>query len=42
MEGVNQKLDRIQKDVNNLVELYDFAEKIYSYENLREGNSVSY
>lgn len=40
MEGVNQKVDRINGDVQNLIELYDFAEKLYPYENLREEQSV--
>jgi hypothetical protein len=36
MEGLNQKLDRIAGDVNQLIELYDFAEKLYPYQNIRE------
>ena len=41
MEGLNHKLDRIEGDLQGLVELYDFAEKLYPYDNLREGNSVT-
>ena len=41
MEGVNQKVDRISGDVQNLLSLYDFAEKLYPYSNLREGDSLN-
>lgn len=32
MEGLDQKLDRVATDVNRLIELYDYAEKLYPYE----------
>lgn len=41
MEGVNSKVDKIRGDVSNLIELYDYAEKLYPYENLREPRKVS-
>jgi len=41
MEGLDQKLERIGGDVNNLIELYDFAEKLYPYEKIREPTKVS-
>ena len=40
MEGLNDKLDRVSGDVNQLIELYDFAEKLYPYENIREPTKV--
>ena len=36
MEGLEQKLDRLGNDVNKITELYDFAEKLLPYENIRE------
>jgi len=40
MEGLNDKLDRVSGDISQLVELYDFAEKLYPYENIREPTKV--
>ena len=42
MEGLDQKLDRINGDISQLVDLYDFAEKLYPYENIREPTKVKY
>ena len=36
MEGLNEKLDRVSNDVSQIIELYDFAEKLYPYENIRQ------
>ena len=36
MEGLEQKLDRVGNDVSKITELYDFAEKLLPYENIRE------
>ena len=36
MEPLAQKTERISNDVNNLISLYDFAEKLYAYEKIRE------
>jgi len=36
MEGLDQKLERVGGDVNNLIDLYDFAEKLYAYDKIRE------
>ena len=36
VEGLDQKLERIANDVNGLIELYDFAEKQYPYQLIRE------
>lgn len=41
MEGLDQKLDRVGGDINNLIELYDFAEKLYSYDKIREPIKVN-
>ena len=35
MEGLDQKLDRVTGDIGNIIELYDFAQKVYPYENIR-------
>ena len=40
MEGLDQKLERVGGDVNNLIELYDYAEKLYPYEKIREPTKV--
>lgn len=40
MEGLNDKLDRVSGDISQLVELYDFAEKLYPYENIRAPTKV--
>ncbi len=42
MEGLDKKFDRISNDVSSILEVYDFAEKLYPYENIREPLSVSY
>lgn len=41
MEGLNEKLDRVNNDVSQIIELYDFAEKLYPYENIRQPLKVS-
>jgi hypothetical protein len=35
MESLQDKLDRTQGDLNKIIDLYDFAEKLYPYENIR-------
>jgi len=35
MESLQDKLDRTQGDLNKIVELYDFAEKLYPYDRIR-------
>ena len=40
MEGLDQKLDRVAGDVNSLIEMYDFAAKLYPYQEIREPTSV--
>ena len=41
MEGLDAKLERVQGDVSNLISLYDFAEKQYTYDKIREPMQVS-
>ena len=41
MEGLDAKLERVAGDVNELISLYDFAEKLYPYQNIRESTKVS-
>ena len=41
MEGLDAKLERVQGDVSNLISLYDFAEKQYAYDKIREPMQVS-
>jgi len=36
MEGLDQKFERIGNDVSKVIELYDYAEKLLPYENIRE------
>ena len=36
MEALDQKLDRVSGDVQNVIALYDYAEKLYPYENIRK------
>lgn len=40
MESLEQKLDKLTGDVTQIAELYEFAEKVYSYENLRQPRQV--
>jgi hypothetical protein len=40
MEDIEQKLIRIQSDVEKVTELYDYAEQLYSYENIRQPREV--
>ena len=40
MESINQKLTKLHGDVNELVALYDYAEQLYRYDNIREQRSV--
>ena len=35
MEELPEKLDRIQHDVQKLLELYNYAEKLYPYEQIK-------
>jgi hypothetical protein len=35
MERIDAKIERINVDVEKLLELYDFAEKLYPYERIR-------
>ncbi len=41
MEGLDQKFERITNDVNTITELYDFAEKLLPYDQIREPVKVS-
>ena len=41
VEKIDDKIDRINGDISNIIDLYDYAEKLYPYTNLREANSVS-
>ena len=41
MESLPEKIDRIVGDVDKLIELYDFAEKVYPYSRIRDEYSVS-
>jgi hypothetical protein len=42
MESLEQKLDRITGDVNTLVELYEYAEKLHPYHKTRNPVEVSF
>lgn len=39
-EPLSERLDRIVSDIDEVTELYDFAEKLYPYENIREGSAT--
>lgn len=41
MEGLDQKIDRIQGDLSNIIDLYDYAEKLLPYDQIREPVKVS-
>ena len=41
MEKLDDKLERISGDLHNIIELYDFAEKLYPYDKIREERTVS-
>jgi hypothetical protein len=41
MEGLGDKLDRINSDVEKIISLYDYAEKLYPYEKIRDQRKVS-
>lgn len=40
MESIEQKLNRVQGDVKNLIQLYEYAEQIYPYDNIRPPATV--
>jgi len=40
MESLQDKLDRTQGDLNKIIDLYDFAEKLYPYEKIRGPTEV--
>jgi hypothetical protein len=40
MEPIDKKMDRIRGDVSELISLYDYAERLYPYTNLREPRKV--
>ena len=40
MEELGHKIDRLAGDVTQITELYDFAEKLYPYENTRASRKV--
>lgn len=40
MEALDHKIDRIKSDVDTLVELYDYAERLYPYDRIREPRKV--
>jgi hypothetical protein len=41
VEDATSKLVRIETEVNKVIELYDYAEQLYPYSNIREARSVS-
>jgi hypothetical protein len=41
MEGLGDKIDRINSDVEKIISLYDYAEKLYPYEKIRDQRKVS-
>ncbi len=41
MESLQDKLDRTQGDLNKIIELYDYAEKLYPYDNIRGARQVT-
>ena len=41
MEGLDAKLERVSGDVNSLISLYDFAEKLYTYDKIRGPQQVT-
>jgi hypothetical protein len=38
--SLDQKLQKISEDLQQVQELYDFAEKVYPYEKIREPRHV--
>lgn len=38
---INEKFDKIEADLNNILKMYDFAEKLYPYENIRNGEKIT-
>ena len=40
MESLQDKLDRTQADLNKIIELYDYAEKLYPYDQIRGPQQV--
>jgi len=36
MEALAERFDKTISDVENITELYDYAEKIYPYDNIRD------
>lgn len=40
MEDLGSKIDRIVSDIDKLVDLYDFAEKLYPYDKIRSPREV--
>ena len=40
MESIDKKVDRIRSDVASITELYDYAEKLYPYSNIKEPRKV--
>ena len=42
MESLDQKLDKLSSDLDNVNELYEYAEQLYPYKQLREPRLVSF
>lgn len=42
MEGIGDKLTRIQGDVEKILTLYEYAENLYPYDKIRESRSVCF
>jgi len=40
MESLQDKLDRTQADLNKIIDLYDYAEKLYPYDQIRGPQQV--
>ena len=41
MEPLPERLDRIVGDLDKLIQLYDYAESVYPYENIRAPASLN-
>ena len=41
MEDITAKLDRIETDVDKIVDLYDYAEKVFPYDKIRDTRKVT-
>ena len=39
MEGLDKKFEKIASDSDKIIELYDYAEKVYPYQKIRNPES---